>query len=169
MASEDFIGNPSPWVRDQIRRGLSQNAAEREARLPVDEGGWGFKGRHEAFRTTFQAVREHMQNFPDITSHPWDSPLDHGSFDLWDARGRGKYSHQVTVTQYDPATGISIDIEWTVNADRPLSPSEAEQRAFDEATEGLDYYEHLQRQRILGANLTGAYFRPNARELGGEF
>lgn len=162
MAFSEFIGNPASWIGDMVRRGLSQNKAEDEARLSPDSGGMGFRGSHQSFRSTFKSVRDTMAAHPDVSSIPYDSPAPDALYKPWQAGGSGAYVHQVTVHMFDPGIGGTINQQWTIRSDVPLSPAEAAQRAQDEAEEGALEGSGGANQRAMGATLTGLHYATRA-------
>lgn len=158
MAFSEFISNPAGWIGDMVRRGLSQNAAESEARRPLSEGGMEYRGSHAAFRAAFQDIRADFLNRSALSDLDYEAPIPDLYYKPWNAGGQGAYVHQVTVYQWSPEIGGNINIQWTVRSDTPLSPAEAELRAADEATEGAAWSPGGDNLRVMGAKLTGTYY-----------
>src|SRR5207244_377091 len=110
-------------------------------------------------------VRATLAAHPDVSSLPNDSPIDPAHYAAWNARGRGAYVHQVAVNQFSPTLGMNIKLPWTVRSDSPLTPAEAQQRAIDEAAEGVEAGSAGEDVRIESGVLTGLHFATGATQI----
>lgn len=125
------IGNIRGLAERAIREGMSQRrfvTAMREA---------GAQATRQSVRDVFNDVRSSMLYAGDVRALPYNRIPDAGSYSPWQAGRAGRYAYQVKMALTDAGTGITVDRQFTVISDDPISITNAINQAIAIVEAGL--------------------------------
>ncbi len=126
------IGNIRGLAERAIREGMTQR---RFIEIMRENGA---QTTRQAIRDTFNDVRSSLLNAGDVRALPYNRIPDAGFYTDWKAGKAGRYAYQVKMAITDRGTGITVDRQFTVVSDEPISITNAISQAIDIVEDGME-------------------------------